>query len=1085
MKNRQKFTVSEKSLLSQIERLDKEVDRRFLELRAKKKIASNPLIVKNLAFLQSYNKAFGTPVQPTGDADTCFRKSLRNYSSSLDIIKELYLDRSSLLKVKKPRSIFTKASHHRCEHQEDFSSVKLKKLVDQQSSSVNELFSKEVTVESESDSEGKDFFSPLEELQPEDERSQEASKDHPVRVHKLPLPEEAEQQDQHLNKSIPLDIKEPLLEEPEEENFSPRLQVPDKLLNQNDSSSEEDNLVSARAALESIYRMAEEFAGEEMESEFQSEMENEYSDDELKDVEEMIQQASEELQKVAEENQEMMETLEEGDEEDLLNVTEPHGPVAAEAAGDSVFKFDPAIDAAVLKELEEAEKQAKATAKVITELKNRVGELLQKEKMTEAEAKELEDKNKELKTQMMLFEEKTKRIQALLGQANLFDKMVPIQPPLQTKHAEDILPKMLVCGRQDEYMPKIVLCTDNKERCRSRSPSKGRNNLGPMAQKLNESYNLQEKLVCENVNLEGTRYQLQSDLRNKDQTVDSLQRQLCCLQNEMKMVYQENAALNEKLQACPNPSCPKNSRSNSPTRGGGGSCGPGRGICPADVENRLQEYSNTTNQLEKQIVDVEQEVRMIQQELLEVQKEREHLEHHRRMLAIPVPCPGGMPSPCPPMSSCPYPPPPCGYPPCPRPPCFMRPPPPPCCPPEASGEDQQYKELKEKYSRLQEDFKAKLTEVAGLRADNEKLKELAEKAEETRTKLELKVKELEKKLKDLRGDGDKGVGSKEQLIDLQQQLKVHKELYRQAQDELEELRALVEDIQGQLNDYRNKYLEAIQTVEEQRRQIEIMRLENNRVSEQVNLEIVRVKNQFQEKLQELAPLPDILKATQVKLQEAQQMHLLAERNNESLARELQTYKDKLQEYLDEMALADSDKAAGAGEKEQMAQKIKDLEQALTESKNENDDLLIEIDRTKELADENERLANEKLHEIAQLEAQLENVREESARQVARIKDRCEIVRKSQQNQINDLERQLAQTKAAAKAAEKDRDQIREKMQAQIRNLNENFDDAQMRIRNLQGHVNFMKNSYLTPSELNSGDRKAEPKADPCCCSAEY
>lgn len=46
--------------------------------------------------------------------------------------------------------------------------------------------------------------------------------------------------------------------------------------------------------------------------------------------------------------------------------------------------------------------------------------------------------------------------------------------------------------------------------------------------------------------------------------------------------------------------------------------------------------------------------------------------------------------------------------------------------------------------------------------------------------------------------------SKEQLIDLQQQLKVHKELYRQAQDELEELRALVEDLQGQLNDYRNK-----------------------------------------------------------------------------------------------------------------------------------------------------------------------------------------------------------------------------------------------------------------------------------------
>lgn len=82
-------------------------------------------------------------------------------------------------------------------------------------------------------------------------------------------------------------------------------------------------------------------------------------------------------------------------------------------------------------------------------------------------------------------------------------------------------------------------------------------------------------------------------------------------------------------------------------------------------------------------------------------------------------------------------------------------------------------------------------------------------------------------------------------------------------------------------------------MEEQRRQIDLMELENNRISEQVNLEIQRVKNQFQEKLQELTPLPDILKNTQLSLQEAKQMHLLAERNNEALVRELQLYKDKV------------------------------------------------------------------------------------------------------------------------------------------------------------------------------------------------
>lgn len=130
---------------------------------------------------------------------------------------------------------------------------------------------------------------------------------------------------------------------------------------------------------------------------------------------------------------------------------------------DSVFKFDPTIDSAVLKELEDAERQAKETADIITELRNRVGELLKKEKMTEAEAIELEEKNKQLKTQMVLFEEKIKRIQFLIAQTNLFESMSPVGPPLQTKHDEDILPKVIVCGLTENNIPKIIVCNDNRK----------------------------------------------------------------------------------------------------------------------------------------------------------------------------------------------------------------------------------------------------------------------------------------------------------------------------------------------------------------------------------------------------------------------------------------------------------------------------------------------------------------------------------------------------------------------------------------------------------------------------------------------
>ena len=113
-----------------------------------------------------------------------------------------------------------------------------------------------------------------------------------------------------------------------------------------------------------------------------------------------------------------------------------------------------------MKELEEAEQQAKSTAKIIYELKIRVTELLKKEKHTEAEAKELEEKNRELKAQMLLFEEKTKRIQFLIAQTNLFEKMIPPDSPLQMRHNEDVLPKVIVCGMTEHIIPKLNLCAE-------------------------------------------------------------------------------------------------------------------------------------------------------------------------------------------------------------------------------------------------------------------------------------------------------------------------------------------------------------------------------------------------------------------------------------------------------------------------------------------------------------------------------------------------------------------------------------------------------------------------------------------------
>lgn len=153
----------------------------------------------------------------------------------------------------------------------------------------------------------------------------------------------------------------------------------------------------------------------------------------------------------------------------------------------------------------------------------------------------------------------------------------------------------------------------------------------------------------------------------------------------------------------------------------------------------------------------------------------------------------------------------------------------------------------------------------------------------------------------------------------------------------------------------------------------MMEMENNRIAEQVNLEIQRVKNQFQEKLQELTPLPDILKATQLKLQEAQQMHLMAEKNNESLVRELQAFKDRAAEMANQLDQQRSDQLLGADQNATLQSKLEEWEKKCNELQEENDALRAELARVEEVAQENQKKVQEKVHEIVQLSAQLETV----------------------------------------------------------------------------------------------------------------
>ncbi|XP_015124779.1 uncharacterized protein LOC107046635, partial [Diachasma alloeum] len=112
----------------------------------------------------------------------------------------------------------------------------------------------------------------------------------------------------------------------------------------------------------------------------------------------------------------------------------------------------------------------------------------------------------------------------------------------------------------------------------------------------------------------------------------------------------------------------------------------------------------------------------------------------------------------------------------------------------------------------------------------------------------------------------------------------------------------------------------------------------------------------------------------------------------------------------------------AGEKGSGSDRLDDLENKINELRNENERLKNAVSRFEEREADYEEKLEQKLHEIVQLSSENELVRQDAARQVARTKERCETIRRTMQDQITDMEKQLAQCRAIAKAAQKDRDE---------------------------------------------------------------
>ncbi|XP_063837286.1 putative protein tag-278 [Ostrinia nubilalis] len=422
------------------------------------------------------------------------------------------------------------------------------------------------------------------------------------------------------------------------------------------------------------------------------------------------------------------------------------------------------------------------------------------------------------------------------------------------------------------------------------------------------------------------------------------------------------------------------------------------------------DYNGEASLLQKQLGDMEGEVKEIQMELAAIKRDRLDL-HQRKQTRDPL------------MNS-----------------------------EEATKDTVPYTE-----TRIPEEL-GRYPEISKLREELIRAKNAADEERFQREKYETKLKDLELKLNNI-CCAELVAEKKEHRKFSEEEVNAMKIQIRDMKEEMEEMRITLVEKTEQLQEYRVKYLQAQQQVEELRRQLDVIEYDNKQVSDQIQIEIQKMKMQFQEKLQELAPLPDLLKGAQIQLQEAKQMQRLAEDSSQQLSNELHRVKEKLVVAVNNLNQEKADRVKTHDENKVLKVTLDEKQKEVDDLSKNVDDYKCKILRLEEKLTQQDIRFKEKSTECMTLLKDLDELRMESSRSLSRCKDRADSMRRYLQTQISEMERQLIQSRAQCRACQKERDEIRQRMQIQINNLQENFELVEIRLRALQNQVSSLKNSY--------------------------
>ncbi|XP_058842818.1 outer dense fiber protein 2-like isoform X3 [Acipenser ruthenus] len=192
-----------------------------------------------------------------------------------------------------------------------------------------------------------------------------------------------------------------------------------------------------------------------------------------------------------------------------------------------------------------------------------------------------------------------------------------------------------------------------------------------------------------------------------------------------------------------------------------------------------------------------------------------------------------------------------------------------------------------------------------------------------------------------------------------------------SQSEVQQLKASVKQYGSLVDSYKSQVLKTRSEADEYSLKLELAEEEGRQIREELNKEIDLVRRQLQGRMAELEPLPELLKLTELKLQESQEQVQSCDRRAAEQSSALTELRVKVEQQGSLVESVREKNLSLLEENKQLQQRVESLERKLEEANLQNRDLVQVIAKREESIHQNQLRLEEKTRECSAMARQLE------------------------------------------------------------------------------------------------------------------